>query len=302
MNPPSRSRIPRRTKGGAGCPSQPSGAVATPPPASSQGNLLTLHQVRHHATPPGHFTLWWLGQAGFLVQSPRGQVVALDPYLTNSCKAIGEQNGLNFDRQLPPPLRPEELAEVDAILFTHSHQDHCDPDTLSAARRANPHGLYLAPPETVEKLRALGVPPGEILTVWPNKTHSLGDLTIRATFAIPLGGDDLTHVGYLLRVDGGPTVYFTGDTGWHEVLADAVAPHHPDVLVAVINPAFRNLSPAEAALLARRLDVKAVVPCHYDLFADNCQPPQLLRTNLVQLGIGDRYRVLRHGAAFTWPE
>ncbi len=265
-------------------------------------NRLTIQQVRAHSTPPNHITLWWLGQAGFLAKTPGGQVVALDPYLTNSCKTIGDQLGLNFDRQVPPPMRAEELARVDAVLFTHSHPDHCDPETLAAARSAGGHGPYIAPPETIEKLHALGVAPSETLMIWPNKTHRMGDLTIRAAFAIPLAGDDLTHVGYLFGVSGGPKVYFTGDTDWNDVLADAMAPHQPDVLVTVINPAFRNLSPPQAALLARRLEVKAVIPCHYDMFADNCQPPQMLLANLKQLGIGERYRVLRHGEPFNWPE
>ncbi len=263
---------------------------------------LTIEQVRAHATAPRHLTLWWLGQAGFLIKTPGGQVVALDPYLTNSCQAIGVQNGLNFERQLPPPLPPEELAHVDAWLFTHSHQDHCDPETLAAARRAGARGPYVAPPETIDKLATLGVPANQTLMIWPNKTHTLGDLTVRASLAIPFAGDDLTHVGYLLGLTGGPSVYFTGDTGWHELLAEAMAPHKPDVLVTVINPAFHNLSPAEAAHLARRLEVKAVVPCHYELFADNCQPPQMLHTNLKVEGIGDRYRLLRYGQPFDWPE
>jgi L-ascorbate 6-phosphate lactonase len=71
---------------------------------------------------------------------------------------------------------------------------------------------------------ALGVPASEISMVWPNKSVTIGDLTVRATFAIPLGGDDLTHVGYLFSVKDGPTVYFTGDTGYHEVLGDAIGP------------------------------------------------------------------------------
>jgi L-ascorbate 6-phosphate lactonase len=269
-----------------------------------QPNLhsLTLEQVRAHPTPPGHITLWWLGQAGFLAKSPGGQVVALDPYLTNSCKAIGDQNGFNFDRQVPPPIRPQELARVDAVLFTHSHQDHCDPETLAASRTAGGRGPYIAPAETVEKLLALGVAPNETRVIWPNKTHVLGDLRIRATFAIPLAGDDLTHVGYLLTPDNGPTVYFTGDTGWHEILAEAVAPHRPDILATVINPAFKNLSPIEAAQLARRIDAKVVIPCHHDLFPANSLPPQLLQTNLQIQGLGDRYRLLRHGEPFTWPE
>jgi L-ascorbate 6-phosphate lactonase len=261
---------------------------------------LTLQQVQAHPTPHGAVTLWWLGQAGFVIKSPLGRVAALDPYLSNSCKAIGDQFGFDMNRLVPPPMAPRELAGVDLYCMTHSHQDHLDPETLSGYRAAGGHGLYLAPAETVEKLRSLGVPEAEMLMLWPNKSFILGDLTVRATFAIPFSGDDLTHIGYLFSVKDGPTVYFTGDTGYHELIGDAVAPHQPDVLVAVINGAFRNLSPAEAATLAKRIDAKVVIPCHHDLFPDNCQPPQMLHTNLKTLGCGDRYRTLEHGVAFDY--
>lgn len=262
---------------------------------------LTLQQIRTHNTPRNAVTLWWLGQAGFIIKSPGGHVAALDPYLSNSCKAVGDQHGLDFDRLLPPPMTPADLAGIDLYCLTHSHQDHLDPETLSGYRAAGGHGLCIAPPETVDKLRALGVPDQEILMIWPNKCHTVGDLTVRATFAIPLGGDDLTHVGYLFSVQDGPTIYFTGDTGYHELLGDAVAPHQPQVLVAVINGAFRNLCPAEAAALARRIDPKVVIPCHHDLFPDNCQPPQMLRTCLKIHGLGDRFQTLEHGVAWDYP-
>ena len=137
---------------------------------------------------------------------------------------------------------------------------------------------------------------------WPNKTFTVGDLELRATFAIPFSGDDLTHVGYLVRVAGGCSVYFTGDTAYHELLAISVGLHKPDILVAVINPAFRNMGPIEAARLARELNVQIAIPCHYDMFPDNSLPPQLLRTNLIVEGIGQRYRQLEHGKPFTFPE
>jgi L-ascorbate 6-phosphate lactonase len=261
---------------------------------------LTMAALRSHQTPAHAVTLWWLGQAGFLIRSPAGKLVALDPYLSNSCKAIGDQHGFDMDRQIPPPIAPAELAGIDAYLITHSHQDHLDPETLAPYRSAGGRGPYFAPAEAWEKLQALGVPAREATMVWPNKEVVLGDLRIRPTFAIPLGGDDLTHVGYLIFVKDGPTVYFTGDTGYEELLAIAVEPHKPDVLVTVINGAFRNLGPAEAAILARKLGVKSVIPCHHDLFPDNCLPPQLLRTNLKLQGIGDRYRLLRHGEAFDY--
>ena len=256
--------------------------------------------VRGHQTPPHAVTLWWLGQSSFLIRSPGGKVLALDPYLSNSCKAIGDQIGFNMDRQFPPPLAAAELAGIDAYLVTHSHQDHLDPETLAAYRRAGGRGPYFAPAEACEKLQALGVPAGETTMVWPNKEVTLSDFRIRATFAIPLGGDDLTHVGYLIFVKEGPTLYFTGDTGFEDLLAIAVKPHQPDVRVTVINGAFRNLGPAEAAILARELGVKVVIPCHHDLFPDNCLPPQLFHSNLKLQGIGDRYRLLRHGEPFDY--
>jgi L-ascorbate 6-phosphate lactonase len=263
-------------------------------------NKLTLAAIRRHQTPARAVTLWWLGQAGFLLRSPAGKVLALDPYLSNSCKAIGEQHGFDMDRQVPPPMAARDLAGIDAYLLTHSHQDHLDPETLAGYRGAGGRGPYFAPAEAWEKLQALGAPSGETTMVWPNKEIALGDLRIRATFAIPLGADDLTHVGYLVFVKDGPTVYFTGDTAFEELLALAVEPHKPDVLVTVINGAFRNLGPAEAAILARKLGVKAVIPCHHDLFADNCLPPQLLRTNLKLQGLGETYQPLSHGEPFDY--
>ncbi len=251
--------------------------------------------------PAGKMTLWWLGQSGVVVKSPLGKIVAVDPYLTNSCKAIGEQFGFDMDRMVPPPLEPAELVGIDLYAMTHSHGDHLDPETLAGYRAAGGTGPFLAPAETFEKLRQLGVPADRIAMTWPNHVYILGDLWVRATPAIPFGADDLTHVGYLLGVEGGPTLYVTGDTGYHEILAAAAAPHKPDVLMAVINPAFRNMSPAEAARLAKQLDVKVAIPCHWDLFPDNSLPPQLLRTNLKIEGIGERYCQLEHGVAFTYP-
>ena len=253
-----------------------------------------------HAVPAGSITLWWLGQASFIFKSPGGKVVALDPYLTNSCKAIGDGAGFDMDRQVPPPLPARELVGIDAYILTHSHQDHLDPETLSDYRKAGGRGPYFAPAETCEKLHSLGVPAAEVTMVWPNKEVALGDMTLRATYAEPFAGDDLTHVGYLACIKDGPKVYFTGDTAYSELLAIAMGPHNPDVLVAVINGAFRNLGPAEAARLAKQLQVKTVIPCHHDLFLDNCQPPQMLRTNLKLQGMGEAYQLLRHGEAFDY--
>jgi len=258
-------------------------------------------QISQYSVPAGRVPLWWLGQNGWILKSPAGKLIAIDPYLTNACKAVGAAVGINMDRMVPAVLAPDGLMGIDLYVMTHGHEDHFDPETIVPYRAAGGHGPFVAPPETCEKLAKLGVPDAEILMTWPNKEHSCGDVTLRATFAIPFGPDDMTHVGYVVKIEQGPTLYFTGDTRYHEVLPSCVMHHKPDVLVTVINP-FANLDPGQAARLAKEIDAKVVIPCHYDLFPDNSLPPRLLRSNLILLGIGDRYRELKHGEVYTYPE
>ncbi len=262
--------------------------------------ILTMQQLRNHRVPARSVTLWWLGQSGFIVKSPGGTIVAVDPYLSNSCKAIGEQAGFDMDRLVPPPMDPGDLVGIAAYAITHSHQDHLDPQTLESYRAAGGAGPYIAPPEAIERLHALGVPASQTVLVWPNKIVAVGDIRLRATFAIPLGGDDLTHVGYLVTIADGPTVYITGDTGYHDLLGRSVGEHKPDILATVINGMFRNLSPAEAAQLAKEINPRVVIPCHFDLFRDNQQAPHLLRAQLHMLGIAEKYRLVEHGKPFTY--
>lgn len=264
--------------------------------------ILTMEQIRRFKVPAGSLTMWWLGQIGFIVKSPQGTIIAIDPYLSNSCKAVGDQCGFDMDRMVPPPISPADLVGIDAYAITHSHQDHLDPETLGPYRAAGGIGPYIAPPETIEKLHALGIPNNQMTMIWPNKTVRTGDLLLRATFAIPLGGDDLTHVGYLVSVPNGPTFYVTGDTGYHEILAISIAEHHPDVMAVVINGTFRNMGPAEAARLVQQLNPKVAIPCHYELFRANLTPPQTFYTNLQLLGIGEKYKVIEHGIPFTFPD
>jgi len=246
-------------------------------------------------------TMWWLGQSGFVVKSPAGILIVIDPYLSNSCKADGDRLGIDAQRQVPIPIGPEELAGVDLYVLTHSHGDHMDPETIGPYRRAGGAGPYLAPPETWERLQEqVGVPADQIIMTWPNKTHTLGDLTLRATFAIGLGSDDMTHVGYVISLADGPTFYWTGDTAYEDLVWMGVKDHHPDVMIAVINGAFRNLGPAEAAKLTQQVDPKVVIPCHYDMFHCNTMAPQMLQTNLVVMGIGEKYLLLEHGEAYTY--
>ena len=264
---------------------------------------LTLNELRGFSVPNGSLTAWWLGQSGYILKSPQGVLVAIDPYLSNVCKEDGDRYGMDADRRMPAPFTPDELVGIDLYVLTHSHLDHMDPETISSYCEAGGTGPYLAPPETYERLQQqFGIPVEQMIMTWPNKSHTVGDLTLTATFAIGFGADDMTHVGYLASLEGGPTFYFTGDTAYEDLVGLGVRDRHPDVMFTVINGAFRNLGPAEAAKLAKLVDPKIVIPCHHDMFHCNTAPPQMLQTNLILAGIGERYRDLAHFKPFTYPE
>src|SRR4029077_5471228 len=139
------------------------------------------------------------------------------------------------------------------IAFTHSHGDHCDPETILRHRRAGRKPRYVAPGETVEKLVRLGIAEDDGLITWPNKEYRFGDLRLKSTFAIPYWSDDLTHIGYLIFIGNGPTIYLTGDNGYHDVLVYS-ADYKPDIMITVINGTFRNLGPNEAVQLTAKIN------------------------------------------------
>jgi L-ascorbate 6-phosphate lactonase len=244
---------------------------------------------------PRTLAVAWICQAGFVLKSPGGKLLAIDPYLSNSCKALGEEAGFNMDRLVPPPLFPTELTAFDTLLFSHSHQDHVDPETIAPYLKAGGSVPVIAPHDAAELLKKLGVKPDRITMTWANQTHRVGDFNIRTAFAIPPDGGDMTHVGYIIDVADGPRLYFTCDTDYNDVLPLSVGPYQPDVLLTVINPAFRNLTPRDAAKLAKELNPKWVVPCHHDLFPDNSLSGRLLQTNLTIIGMKDAYCPLKQG-------
>jgi len=259
---------------------------------------MTFAEFKSFEVPKGSLAVWWLGQAGFILKSPQGTLAVIDPYLSDSCGPAAEKLGFNFYRSFAPPIQADQLSGFDVYAMTHSHADHLDPETISKYRQAGGKGPYLTPPHAAAKLEELGVPQEQITLTWPGKVYTRGDLIFRATLAIPFGDDDLTHVGYLVSLKAGPTLYFTGDTGYHEAIGRSVAEYKPDVMFTVINGMWHSLGPADAAKLADQIKPRLVIPYHYDLFPDGQMPPHTLRVNLFLYGMMDRFCTIEPGVPF----
>lgn len=233
-----------------------------------------MQEMRDTRVPPGSLAAWWLGQNGFVFKTPSGVLLSVDAYLSDSCADLGREVGLNLTRAVPVFIPPEEFA-VDYFLCTHSHCDHADPETI----RRLPPTVCAGPGLACEVFAGCGVPPERIRELYAGGRRDFGDCAVHGTFALPTDDTDLNHIGLVLAVEGGPRIYITGDTDYSELLASA-ARLKPDAMICCINGGFNNLSWWEAAEVARLVQPRLAIPCHYDMFPDNREDPESFRAAL----------------------
>ena len=103
--------------------------------------------------------LQWLGMAGFLINS-RGTTVMIDPLL----------GGFDMPIMIEMPIAAAEVPHVDAILITHSDNDHFSRPTcreLAPMTGAFHSTSYVASLMAEEGLGGVGHPIGDVFDVGP---------------------------------------------------------------------------------------------------------------------------------------
>ncbi len=207
--------------------------------------------------------LTWLGHSAFRFDTPGGTRVYVDPFLHGnpSCPE-GE-------------LEPER---VDLIALTHGHGDHVG-DTVALHRR------FGCPVVALVELRGWLAGQGveQSMAHAPNKggTVRVADVSITLTEANhSSSSDDGAYLGepagLVVAPEGGPTIYFAGDTNVFGDMALIRRLYAPDVAVLPIGDHF-TMGPKEAALALELLGVSRCVPCHYGTFPILVGTPDELR-------------------------
>lgn len=209
-------------------------------------------------------TLTFAGQAGFIFESSSGYRIGVDLYLSNCCERY-----FGFKRLMPYLYDPMEL-ELDAVVATHAHYDHFDPDSVPLLLRNNKTKLVAARDVKAEADR-LGLDPAQITYLGVGESFTDGDVTITA---LPCDHGELAPdaLGLLITVDG-KRIYITGDTCYREDHFANPALAGVDVLILPINGAFGNLDAAAGARCADIIGAGLTIPCHYWNFAEHGGDP-----------------------------
>lgn len=247
---------------------------------TSGGTLMTT--LPYTAKPLCHFQ--HLGQTGLKI-STEETCILVDPYLSDSVQLL---ESADLVRQVPIAYDPTTLTNVDWVLITHEHMDHCDPHTIPALAEASPQARFLAPEPVRRQLREWEIADHRIIPATTDWIELGSDLKVRAVPAahprILLGQDGQPKaVGYLVE-RGGQRVWIAGDTSVCEEVIQclqALLPIHTALLPVNEDNFYRrrrgivgNMSVREAFGLAADLNIEQVVPVHWDLFEINSTSPE----------------------------
>ncbi|MCX6132729.1 MAG: metal-dependent hydrolase [Ignavibacteriales bacterium] len=208
----------------------------------------------------------WFGHSAFLLKSPGGKAVLIDPWLQNP--------------KSPPGAK--DVAPVDLILVTHGHSDHMG-ETIRIAQHTQAQvvaiheiSLYL---QKQGVMGAQGMNKGGTMSIAGVKVtmvdarHSSG---IDAGGTVVSGGEP---AGFVIEFENGYRVYHAGDTsvfGDMKTIADL---YKPSLAFLPIGGLY-TMGPREAAYACKLLKPKHVVGMHYGTFPVLAGTPAELRKNL----------------------
>ncbi len=170
-------------------------------------------------------------------------MILLDPYLSDQLAKKYAGKEFPHVRMMPAPVTAEELGRVDAVLCTHRHSDHMDPELLPEVAKRYPDCRFVIPRSELGSALGLGLPEERLLTMNAGDRRALvlagEELVLEA---LPAAHEELKvnehgehhYLGYILRL-GGLTIYHSGDCSPFEGLRGRLLGRGIDLALLPVN-------------------------------------------------------------------
>ena len=261
-------------------------------------------EIVQEEVSPGTFAIWWLGCTGIWLKTEGNANLCFDLWVgsgkrTQKVKTMreGHQHRRAIGASWTQPnlrnsvcvLDPFAIREIDAVLATHDHSDHIDPNVAAAViQNCDPSVQFIGPQTCVDKWLGWGVPEERCAVVKPGDTLSIKDIElvvlesfdrtelVTAPAGVTLKDNpvlemDEKAVNYLVKTSGG-SLYHSGDSHYSNYYTKHGNDHEVDVALGSFGDNPRGMTDKMTAVdllkMAEGLNAEVVIPVHHDIWTN----------------------------------
>ncbi|MDR2452390.1 MAG: L-ascorbate 6-phosphate lactonase [Candidatus Accumulibacter sp.] len=299
-------------------------------------------EIEREVVKPGTFAMWWLACTGIWVKSQGHTNLCIDLWCGTGKRSMKkplmdphhQMARMSGCVALQPNLRlspcvidPFAIREIDAVVSTHTHNDHVDVNVAAAVlKNCEAKVPFIGPKSCAEVWKSWGVPEDRIVTVRPGDVVGVGDVELLAldsfdrTMALTLPAeqgargrmpadlDDLA-VNYLVRTPGG-SLYHSGDSHYSNSYARHGNEHRIDVALGSFGENPRGITDkmtsSDILRMAEALDTKVIIPFHHDIWtnfmADPMEIVMLWKMRKNRLKYRFKPYIWQVGGKFVYPD
>jgi L-ascorbate metabolism protein UlaG (beta-lactamase superfamily) len=219
-------------------------------------------------------SITWLGHATVLIVTPKGTTILIDPFIEHNPK---------YPKGYTLPDK------IDLLLLTHGHMDHIA-DAMPVAKKHGPVAIGMV--ELIDWLHSKGLKNEQGIGMNIGGSHQHGDVSVTMTEARHSSsitdGDKTIYggnpAGFVITIDGGPVLYHAGDTTVFSDMQLIRDLYHPELAMLPIGDHY-TMGPKAAAVAAKFLGAKTVLPIHFGTFPVLTGTPAALEKELAGTGV-----------------